>query len=223
MAKDIVKGTPWPKVKWSWAGILVIAFFVSFPYLTAWLTGNPVGKGAPLFWMHLLSQVFIYAIYAISYDLLLGYTGILSFGHAAFFGTGAYVTGILLKHLGLSLPVVFPIALVVAFLQGLLVGAISLRVKGVYFAMVTLAFAELFYILAEASDFRRWTGAEDGLQGIPVPPIISPVEHRIRYLLPRFCGNRSALPHHQTLYRIAHRPCAGRYQGERTPGDDDGV
>jgi branched-chain amino acid transport system permease protein len=111
----------------------------------------------------------------------MGYTGILSFGHAMFFGTGAYVTGILLTHALWPLWQVVVAVVVVAVVQGLLIGVLSLRVRGVYLAMVTLAFAQMFFILAEATDFREWTGAEDGLHGIPVPEWISPTDQRLRF------------------------------------------
>jgi branched-chain amino acid transport system permease protein len=77
----------------------------------------------------------------------------------------------------------------VAIVQGLLIGVLSLRVKGVYFAMVTLAFAQMFFILAEATDFRDWTGAEDGLHGIPVPDWLNPTDERLRfyYVALAFC------------------------------------
>jgi branched-chain amino acid transport system permease protein len=127
-------------------------------------------------------RMFILGIFAMSYDLLLGYTGILSFGHAMFFGTGGYVVAILIGNnfnwpLGWALLAV----LLVAFLQGLIFGVLSLRVKGVYLAMVTLAFAEMFYILAEAGDFRQYTGADDGLHGFPIPAYLSATEYRTRF------------------------------------------
>ena len=165
----------------AWLGPLVLLLLVLFPFLLAILTGEPVGSGTPKFWQGLLAQVFILGVYAMSYDLLMGYTGILSFGHAMFFGTGAYVTGILLTHAGWSLWQVTLAVLVVAIVQGLVIGVLSLRVRGVYLAMVTLAFAQMFFILAEATDFRDLTGAEDGLHGIPIPAWMSPTDERLRF------------------------------------------
>ncbi len=162
-------------------GLAVVVALVAFPYLLALLTGQPVESGTPKFWEGLVAQVFILAVYALSYDLLMGYTGILSFGHAMFFGAGAYVAGILLVHAGWSLWQVVPAVIVVALLQGLIIGVLSLRVHGVYLAMVTLAFAEMFFILAEATDFRQWTGAEDGLNGIPVPDWLNPTDQRLHF------------------------------------------
>jgi branched-chain amino acid transport system permease protein len=162
-----------------WTGLLVLAFLAALPFLMALLTGQPVDAGTPKFWQGLLIQVFIMAVYAMSYDLLFGYTGILSFGHAMFFGTGAYVAGILLKEAHWSLPAVILAVIGVAVLQSLLVGVVSLRLRGVYFAMATLAFAQMFYILVQATDLRDITGAEDGLHGIPVPDWLNPTDHRL--------------------------------------------
>jgi branched-chain amino acid transport system permease protein len=173
----------------AWGGPLVVLALVLFPFVVALITREPVDAGTPKFWQGLLAQVFILAVYAISYDLLMGYTGILSFGHAMFFGTGAYATGILLVHAHWTLWQVVPAVLVVALLQSLLIGVLSLRVQGVYLAMVTLAFAEMFFILSTATDFRDLTGAEDGLNGIPVPDWLNPTDQRLHfyYVALAFC------------------------------------
>ena len=162
-------------------GLVLVAALALFPFVLSLLSGEPVNAGAPKFWQGMLAQVFILAVYALSYDLLLGITGVLSFGHAMFFGGGAYVAGILLKHGRWELLPVVGAVIAVALVQSLLVGALSLRVKGVYYAMVTLAFAQMFFILAEASDFRELTGAEDGLQSIPVPAWLSPTNERLTF------------------------------------------
>lgn len=161
--------------------VLVVLVLAAFPFALSALTGQPVNEGNPRFWQGMLIQVFILAVYAVSYDLLMGYTGILSFGHAMFYGTGAYVTAILLIHAKWELWGVVLAVLAVAVLQSLLVGVLSLRVRGVYLAMVTLAFAQMFFILAEATDFRQWTGAEDGLHGVPVPAWLDPTAERLRF------------------------------------------
>ncbi len=164
-----------------WAGLTLIGGLIIFPFVVSLFTGQPVGEGVPKFWQGMLIQVFILAVFAMSYDILMGYTGILSFGHALFFGTGAYTIGILLKHAGWDLGSALLAVIVIAIIQSLIVGLLSLRVSGVYFAMVTLAFAQMFFLLAEATDFRQWTGAEDGLQSIPVPAWISPTTERLRF------------------------------------------
>lgn len=165
----------------NWLGLIVLLALAAFPFLLALFSGQPVSSGLPKFWQGMLIQVFILAVYAMSYDLLMGYTGILSFGHAMFFGAGAYTTGILLKHAGWGVGGVLLAVVGVALVQGLLVGVISLRVSGVYLAMATLAFAQMFYILIQATDVRTITGAEDGLHGIPVPAWLNPTDERLTF------------------------------------------
>ncbi|MEK7442869.1 MAG: branched-chain amino acid ABC transporter permease [Chloroflexota bacterium] len=165
----------------NYLSLLLLLACALFPFALTVITGQPIDEGSPKFWQGMIAQVFILAVYAMSYDLLLGYTGILSFGHAVFFGTGAYTTGILLKHFHWDLPQVIIAVIVVALLQSLFVGALALRVRGVYFAMVTLAFAQMFFILSEATDFKEYTGAEDGLHSIPVPAWMSPTDQRLTF------------------------------------------
>lgn len=113
--------------------------------------------------LNLVTYIFISGIFAMSYNLLLGYTGIVSFGHALFFGSGAYIAGLILKTWGASLISVLAglvLALVFGLAVALVVGALSLRVKDVYFAMITLAFGELFFIAS--LKLRNLTGGEDG-------------------------------------------------------------
>jgi branched-chain amino acid transport system permease protein len=181
-----------------WIYLVVLAVLVLFPYVAGLFIGDPAsvsegagffealqqraGSGAAKFWQGMLIQMFILAIFAMSYDILLGYTGILSFGHAMFFGTGGYAVAILIgKNYGWAFGWALLAVVVIALLQSLIFGMLSLRVKGVYLAMVTLAFAEMFFILAEAGDFRQYTGADDGLHGFPVPAYLSATEYRTRF------------------------------------------
>ena len=106
-----------------------------------------------------------WALFAISVDLLLGYTGLLSFGHAAFWGTSAYVTGLIAIHAGLPFPVAIVGGAVAAMVLAVPIGYLSVRRTGIYFAMVTLAFAQMVYFIA--NKWREVTGGENGLQGIP--------------------------------------------------------
>ena len=176
----------------------MLVFLILFPFVAGLTIGKPeavqeganfldallqqAGSGYAKFWQGMIISMLIMGIFAMSYDLLLGYTGILSFGHAMFFGTGGYVIAIMIGRnfdwpLGWALLAV----IVIALLQSLIFGVLSLRVKGVYLAMVTLAFAEMFYILALAGDFRKYTGADDGLHGFPVPAYLSATDHRTRF------------------------------------------
>ncbi len=181
-----------------WIHLVMLAVLVLFPYIAGLFIGDPASvsegagffealqqrasSGAAKFWQGMLIQMFILAIFAMSYDILLGYTGILSFGHAMFFGTGGYVIAILIgEKFGWAFGWALLAVVVIALLQSFVFGMLSLRVKGVYLAMVTLAFAEMFFILAEAGDFRQYTGADDGLHGFPVPAYLSATDHRTRF------------------------------------------
>jgi branched-chain amino acid transport system permease protein len=181
-----------------WPYLLVLALLVLFPFIAGLLIGDPsaveeganffdallqrAGGGSAKFWQGMLIQMFILGIFAMSYDLLFGFTGILSFGHAMFFGTGGYVIAILIgKNFNWPFGWALLAVIVVALLQSLIFGMLSLRVKGVYLAMVTLAFAEMFFILAEAGDFRQYTGADDGLHGFAVPAYLSATLYRTRF------------------------------------------
>lgn len=106
-----------------------------------------------------------WALFAISVDLLLGYTGLLSFGHAAFWGTSAYATGLIAIHAGLPFPLAVVGGAVAAMVLAVPIGYLSVRRTGIYFAMVTLAFAQMVYFVA--NQWRSVTGGENGLQGIP--------------------------------------------------------
>ena len=161
--------------------VALLAVLVALPYALAVFTGDPLNKGLPLFVQGLMIQVFILAVFALSYDILMGHTGILSFGHALFFGTGAYTLGILVKYGHWSLPATIAAVIVIAAIESLVIGVLSLRVHGVYFAMVTLAFATVASILVGANDFKQWTGAEDGLHGIPTPDALNPALHRTEF------------------------------------------
>lgn len=177
--------------------LVVLAVLVLFPFVAGLTIGNPAAlppevrglarlarlteTGPAKFWQGMVIEMLILAVFAISYDLLLGYTGLLSFGHAMFYGTGGYVIGILLKHLHWPWWMALGTVVLVAIVQSLVFGTLSLRVRGVYLAMVTLAFAEFFYILAEAGDFRQYTGADDGLHGIYIHPAINPTDYRLRF------------------------------------------
>lgn len=106
-----------------------------------------------------------WALFAVALDLLLGYTGLLSFGHAAFWGSSAYATGIIAIETGLPFYVAVLGGALVAALLALPIALLSVRRTGIYFAMVTLAFAQLIFFIA--NQWRDVTGGENGLQGIP--------------------------------------------------------
>jgi branched-chain amino acid transport system permease protein len=113
----------------------------------------------------LLEEILIWAIFAMSLDFLMGYAGMVSFGHSAFFGVGGYAAAVLLKSApGLLAGLGFPA--LCAGLAALVIGFFSIRVSGVYFIMLTLAFSQMFYAVAFQA---AWLGAEDGVVGVPRP------------------------------------------------------
>lgn len=116
----------------------------------------------------LLQEILIWGIFAMSLDLLMGYAGMVSFGHSAFFGVGGYVAALLLKSSPGALEALVLPALA-AGLSALVIGFFSIRVSGVYFIMLTLAFSQMFYAVAFQA---AWLGAEDGLVGVPRPIIL---------------------------------------------------
>jgi branched-chain amino acid transport system permease protein len=110
----------------------------------------------------------IFALYAVSYNLLLGYTGLLSFGHAMFFGGGAYATALALTHIpGFPLLLALLTGGLAAVMLALIVSPLLVRVSGTAFAMLTLAFGQLLYVIC--LKYREITGGEDGVGGFPIP------------------------------------------------------
>jgi len=114
----------------------------------------------PVFLMNALC----FALFACAFNLLLGYTGLLSFGHAAFFGTAAYITGYVAKVMGVSSGLAIVAGTAAAVLLGIIFGGLSIRRQGIYFAMITLALAQLIFFFYLQAPF---TGGEDGMQAIP--------------------------------------------------------
>ena len=114
----------------------------------------------PVFVMKLLC----FALFACAFNLLLGFTGLLSFGHAAFFGFAAYVCGWFIKAMGWTPELGLIAGVIVAALLGLVFGALAIRRQGIYFAMITLALAQMVFFVCLQAPF---TGGEDGLQGVP--------------------------------------------------------
>lgn len=134
------------------AGLLLLALLVVLAL--PWYIYPPVAM-----------DILAWGLFAISIDLLLGFTGLLSFGHAAFWGTSAYVTGIIAIRSGLPFPVAVLGGALVAMLLAVPTGYLAVRRTGIYFAMVTLAFAQMLFFIANQA--RDLTGGENGLQGIP--------------------------------------------------------
>jgi len=111
-----------------------------------------------------LMKALCFALFACAFNLLLGFTGLLSFGHAAFFGTAGYAAGYAVKVWGFGPEFGILFAIATSTLLGWLVGSLAIRRQGIYFAMITLALAQMIYFFCLQAKF---TGAEDGLQGVP--------------------------------------------------------
>ena len=130
-----------------------------------WIVLLAIGLIAPfVVYPVLVMKILCFALFACAFNLLLGYTGLLSFGHAAFLGSAGYVCGYSVKELGLSPELGILAGTAIAAMLGFVFGSLAIRRAGIYFAMITLALAQLVYFLALQFPF---TGGEDGLQGVP--------------------------------------------------------
>ena len=112
----------------------------------------------------LMMKVLCFALFACAFNLLLGFTGLLSFGHAAFLGTAAYTTGYAMTHLPVTPEVALILGTLAAAALGVVFGGLAIRRQGIYFAMITLALAQMVYFYCLQAPI---TGGEDGLQGVP--------------------------------------------------------
>jgi len=133
----------------------VIAFLLVFPLLMPY---------------HALAiNILLFGLFAVGFNLLFGYTGLLSFGHAAFLGVGSYLTGIAMVHGGWPWWAAVVLGVVAAGVAGAVIGFLAIRTRGIYFSMVTLALAQIVYYAFYKAE--RWTGGENGLRGIQVPAL----------------------------------------------------
>ncbi len=146
-------------------------------------------------------DIILWGLFAVAVDLLLGYGGLLSFGHAAFWGSAAYAAGIAAKRGGLAFPVAVLIGTAVALLLALPIGYLSIRRQGIYFAMVTLAFAQMvFYVI---NQWRSVTGGENGVQSIPRTLFgLDLSSARVFY----YCGLAIAIIGYFIAWRVVHSP-----------------
>lgn len=138
-----------PIVGW---GLLAVGLIAALAL--PWLVYPPVAM-----------DIAAWALFAVALDLILGYAGLLSFGHAAFWGTSAYSTGLIAIHLGLPFPLAVLGGALCAAALAAPIAVLAVRRTGIYFAMVTLAFAQMVFFVA--NQWRSATGGENGLQGIP--------------------------------------------------------
>jgi branched-chain amino acid transport system permease protein len=126
--------------------------------------------GYPVFLMKLLC----FALFACAFNLLIGFTGLLSFGHAAFFGAAGYFTGNAIKNWGLPFELAIVTGVIAGAVIGLVMGSLAIRRQGIYFSMITLALAQMVFF--GALRFGNFTGGEDGLQGVPRGKLLGVVD-----------------------------------------------
>ena len=142
-----------------WPVLSMAGFLAVFPYIIPYLGGS----------LDTANRILDWGLFGLGFDLLFGFTGLLSFGQAAFFGVGGFVASYLLvAPVTGNAPLALLVGTAVAAVVGVLVGYLSLRRAGIYFAMLTLAFGEMFYFL-DISPLAHWTGGENGLAGVPAP------------------------------------------------------
>ena len=116
-----------------------------------------------------VNRILVWGLFGLGFDILFGFTGLLSFGQSAFYGTGGFVAAYLLTRAGFpNVMLALIIGMIVAAVVGYLVGLIALRRTGIYFAMITVAIAEVFFFV-EFNPLSAWTGGENGLPGVPTP------------------------------------------------------
>ncbi len=179
--------TQWLKNHWGGPTIILLLFL--FPFLVAIFTGQSPADvmanadGQSKFLMGLLIEVFILGIYALSFDLIFGITGMLSFGHSMFFAVGAYLTGIMLKSFGWDLLPTLGLVVLAGVGQALLFGMVLPRVKGITFALVTLGMGAVFHIIIQSRELGPYTGADVGLQGVVSPEYLNASTDRLKFYL----------------------------------------
>jgi branched-chain amino acid transport system permease protein len=149
-----------------------------------------------------LMNVLCLALFASAFNLLLGYAGLLSFGHAAFLGSAAYATGLAVKVWGWPTEAGLLLGTLVATLLGAIVGGLAIRRSGIYFAMITLGFAQMIYFLAVQLPY---TGGEDGLQGIPRGKLLGLLPLENKYAMYYFVF-AVFLAGFAIIYRAVHSP-----------------
>lgn len=142
--------------------ILWLGFIFLFALLLPFIVGE--------FWVHVAIEILVLGLFAVSFNMIFGYMGQLSFGHAAYFGLGAYATGLLMVKAGFPLPVCLAASMITAGLGALILGFFCVRLTGIYFSILTLAFGQLMYYII--FQWYSFTGGDNGLQGINPPAML---------------------------------------------------
>lgn len=141
-----------------YSGWIVLILLILFPLSAGTLISD--------FYLSLFIRIFIFGLVLLGFDILMGYGGLASFGHAMFFGIGAYVSGILFKYVTSSVWIGLGASVLSCALAGVIIGYLCIRSRGLYFTFLTFAFSQFFFLF-----FNSWTfiGAADGMAGIPKP------------------------------------------------------
>jgi branched-chain amino acid transport system permease protein len=177
MIKDKNIGMPQSKSE-SKNRVLAVVFLAALFVLPFVL--NQLGRTGE-FWIWVTTEMVIMALFATSLNLILGFGGMVSFGHAAFFGVGAYTVALLMKKAGAPLGLALVAAPCVAAVAAAIIGWFCVRLIGLYFAILTLTFGQLLYMLA--FQWYTFTGGDDGIHGIPKPAFLGPINYYLLCLL----------------------------------------
>ena len=184
--------------------------FVAALALLFWVPDLILYMGWAKFWIQFTTQVFIWSLFGVSFNLLMGYAGMISFGQAAYLGIGGYTAGLLLKNIpGLSFYLGLAAAPVGGALAALIIGYFCVRRTHIYFAILTLAFGHIVYLIA--FKWYGFTGGDNGLIGIPVPAWIAEPTFANYYKFVLVISRRRDLP------LVAHRQLAVRPGAHRHP------
>ncbi|WP_135822250.1 branched-chain amino acid ABC transporter permease [Halostella litorea] len=181
---------------------------------------GPVAAILEPFWLFVLVQILVFALLALSLDFVFGYAGLLSFGHAAMFGAGGYAAAILVAEVTPNALVVLPLAMLTGVVVAAVIGWFSVRARGIYFAMLTLAFAQMFYVIAFAdvpamvAGAESVTGGDNGIYGVALYELFGIVDFsdRINYYFMALALVTLSLV---ALVRLANSPFGRALQGIR--------
>lgn len=152
----------------------------------------------PEFWTRLVTEIFCFSIFAVSYNLVMGYGGMISFGHAGFYGGASYLVAILLTKTTIPVPIALILAPFFGAFLGFIIGFFCVRLRGFYLAILTLAFGQLIWAI-----IFKWydvTGGENGIINIRIPEVISTINNMYYFILTITIGSL------YLMYRIIHSP-----------------
>ncbi|MGD2186746.1 MAG: branched-chain amino acid ABC transporter permease [Desulfobacterales bacterium] len=169
-----MENTRQAKTNWIIGAAAILALFI-LPFVLA-----RFGKTGQ-FWIWVSTEMIIMALFATSLNLVLGFGGMVSFGHAAFFGVGAYTVALLMKKAGINLLVALIAAPCLAAVAAAIIGWFCVRLIGLYFAILTLAFGQLLYMIV--FQWYTFTGGDDGIHGIPKPEFLGPANYYLLCLI----------------------------------------